>query len=416
MSLTTRQMSDATYRRSRSPAGLDAIAAAVLLALALAGCSEGPAAPEGQRTAAAQEVGVIELQPSPLAVVRELPGRIAPTRIAEVRARVSGIIDRRNFEQGSDVKKGEVLYEIDAKPFQIELDAAEAALNKATALLNQESHNAKRKEALAPTGTVSTAQLEISVAAFRQAEADVAARGADVARAKLNLEYTRIRAPISGRIGRALVTEGALVGQSEPTHVATIQQLDPIYADFTQSAAELNQLRRELETGELEHGRTARVRLILDDGEVYAHDGKLLFSDTTVDPGTGQVTLRGEFPNPKLSLLPGMYVRVQIEQGVDPDALAVPQQAVRRNDKGGSEVFVVRDDNRAKVTQVRLGRAIEDRWLILDGVKPGDRVVVEGFQKFESGDRVNPKPWRDERRASEELPRSADADANASTH
>jgi membrane fusion protein (multidrug efflux system) len=388
----------------------------MLLALALAGCSEGPAAPEGQRTAAAQEVGVVELQPSPLAVVRELPGRIAPTRIAEVRARVSGIIDRRNFEQGSDVKKGEVLYEIDAKPFQIELDAAEAALNKATALLDQESHNAKRKEALAPTGSVSTAQLEIAVAAFRQAEADVAARGADVARAKLNLEYTRIRAPISGRIGRALVTEGALVGQSEPTHVATIQQLDPIYADFTQSAAELNQLRRELETGELEHGRTARVRLILDDGEVYAHDGKLLFSDTTVDPGTGQVTLRGEFPNPKLSLLPGMYVRVQIEQGVDPDALAVPQQAVRRNDKGGSEVFVVRDDNRAKVTQVRLGRAIEDRWLILDGVKPGDRVVVEGFQKFESGDRVTPKPWHDERRASEELPRSADADAKASTH
>ena len=274
-------------------------------------------------------------------------------------------------------------------------------------MLDQESHNAKRKEALAPTGTVSPAQLEIAVAAFRQAEADVA-------RAKLNLEYTRIRAPISGRIGRALVTEGALVGQSEPTHVATIQQLDPIYADFTQSAAELNQLRRELETGALEHGRTARVRLILDDGEVYAHDGKLLFSDTTVDPGTGQVTLRGEFPNPKLSLLPGMYVRVQIEQGVDPDALAVPQQAVRRNDKGGSEVFVVREDNRAKVTQVRLGRAIDDRWLILDGVKPGDRVVVEGFQKFESGDRVNPKPWGDERRASEELPRAADADANAS--
>ena len=387
----------------------------MLLASALSGCSEGPAAPESERTTAAQEVGVIELQPSPLAVIRELPGRIAPTRIAEVRARVSGIIDRRNFEQGSDVKKGEVLYEIDAKPFQIELDAAEAALSKANAVLDQESQNEKRKEALAPSGAISPAQLEMAVAAFRQAEADVAAREADVARARLNLEYTRIRAPISGRIGRALVTEGALVGQSEPTHVATIQQLDPIYADFTQSATELSQLRRELETGALEHGTTARVRLILDDGEVYAHDGKLLFSDTTVDPGTGQVTLRGEFPNPKLSLLPGMYVRVQIEQGVDPDALAVPQQAVRRNDKGGSEVFVVREDNRAKVTQVRLGRAIEDRWLILDGVKPGDRVIVEGFQKFESGDRVNPKPWRDEGRAGEELPRAADADASAST-
>jgi membrane fusion protein (multidrug efflux system) len=390
-------------------------AVAVLLASALSGCSQGPAAPESERTTAAQEVGVIELQPSPLAVIRELPGRIAPTRIAEVRARVSGIIDRRNFEQGSDVKKGEVLYEIDAKPFQIELDAAEAALSKANAVLDQESQNEKRKEALAPSGAISPAQLEMAVAAFRQAEADVAAREADVARARLNLEYTRIRAPISGRIGRALVTEGALVGQSEPTHVATIQQLDPIYADFTQSATELSQLRRELETGALEHGTTARVRLILDDGEVYAHDGKLLFSDTTVDPGTGQVTLRGEFPNPKLSLLPGMYVRVQIEQGVDPDALAVPQQAVRRNDRGGSEVFVVREDNRAKVTQVRLGRAIEDRWLILDGVKPGDRVIVEGFQKFESGDRVNPKPWRDEGRAGEELPRAAGADASAST-
>ena len=443
MSWMTSDARDATDSKSRSPGGLSKIgapgwrrqtpkpapqplsfsllfsssgtAAAVLLALALSGCSEGPAAPENERATAAQEVGVIELQPSPLAVVRELPGRIAPTRIAEVRARVSGIIDRRNFEQGSDVKKGEVLYEIDAKPFQIELDAAEAALSKANAVLDQESQNEKRKEALAPSGAISPAQLEMAVAAFRQAEADVAAREADVARARLNLEYTRIRAPISGRIGRALVTEGALVGQSEPTHVATIQQLNPIYADFTQSATELSQLRRELETGALEHGTTARVRLILDDGEVYAHDGKLLFSDTTVDPGTGQVTLRGEFPNPKLSLLPGMYVRVQIEQGVDPDALAVPQQAVRRNDRGGSEVFVVREDNRAKVTQVRLGRAMEDRWLILDGVKPGDRVIVEGFQKFESGDRVNPKPWRDEGRAGEELPRAAGADASAST-
>jgi membrane fusion protein (multidrug efflux system) len=443
MSWTTSDAQDVSDSKSRSPGGLSKLGApgccgnvlesaprplsfsslfsfsgaavAVLLASALSGCSQGPAAPESERTTAAQEVGVIELQPSPLAVIRELPGRIAPTRIAEVRARVSGIIDRRNFEQGSDVKKGEVLYEIDAKPFQIELDAAEAALSKANAVLDQESQNEKRKEALAPSGAISPAQLEMAVAAFRQAEADVAAREADVARARLNLEYTRIRAPISGRIGRALVTEGALVGQSEPTHVATIQQLDPIYADFTQSATELSQLRRELETGALEHGTTARVHLILDDGEVYAHDGKLLFSDTTVDPGTGQVTLRGEFPNPKLSLLPGMYVRVQIEQGVDPDALAVPQQAVRRNDRGGSEVFVVREDNRAKVTQVRLGRAIEDRWLILDGVKPGDRVIVEGFQKFESGDRVNPKPWRDEGRAGEELPRAAGADASAST-
>jgi membrane fusion protein (multidrug efflux system) len=385
--------------------------ATVLAACLLSGCSEGPADASSEHTPAVQEVGVVELQPAPLPVIRELPGRIAPTRIAEVRARVSGIIASRKFEQGSDVKAGDVLYEIDIKPFEIERQAAEAALSKAAAALEHEIQNAKRKEALAPSGVVSQSQLDMAVAARRQAEAEVAARKADVARAKLNIEYTRIRAPISGRIGRALVTEGALVGQSEPTHVATIQQLDPIYADFTQSVAELNQLRREFEAGELQKVRSAKVRLILDNGEVYPHEGRLLFSDTTVDPGTGQVTLRGEFPNPELSLLPGMYVRVRIEEGIDPDALAVPQQAVRHNGAGGSEVFVVSDDNRATIAPVRLGRAIDGRWLILDGVKPGDRVIVDGFQKFAAGDVVRPKPWQ---RADQEPQRSAGAHAGVS--
>jgi membrane fusion protein (multidrug efflux system) len=348
------------------------------------------------------------LQPAPLAVIRELPGRIAPTRIAEVRARVSGIVVNRNFEQGSDVKAGDVLYELDARPFEIDVDAAEAAFRKATAVLTQEKKNAKRMEMLAPSGAAAQSQLDIAIANVGQAEADVAARKADIARAKLNLEYTSIRAPISGRIGRALVTEGALVGQNTPTHVATIQQLDLIYADFTQSAAELNELRREFDTGALQKDTTARVRLILDDGLPYPHDGKLLFSDSTVDPGTGQVTLRGEFPNPNLTLLPGMYVRVQIVQGIDPDALAVPQQAVRRNNAGGSEIFVVRDDNRASLVQVRLGHAIDDRWLILDGVKPGDRVIVDGFQKFADGDVVTPKLWREARQA-DQPSQSADA-------
>ena len=308
-----------------------------------------PPLPSSEDSLSVPEVSVVELQPAPLAVIRELPGRIAPTRIAEVRARVSGIVVNRNFEQGSDVKAGDVLYELDARPFEIDVDAAEAAFRKATAVLNQEKKNAKRMEMLAPSGAAAQSQLDIAIANVGQAEADVAARKADIARAKLNLEYASIRAPISGRIGRALVTEGALVGQNTPTHVATIQQLDPIYADFTQSAAELNELRREFDTGALQKDTTARVRLILDDGQLYPHDGKLLFSDSTVDPGTGQVTLRGEFPNPNLTLLPGMYVRVQIVQGIDPDALAVPQQAVRRNDAGGSEVFVVRDDNRASL-------------------------------------------------------------------
>jgi membrane fusion protein (multidrug efflux system) len=393
------------------------IQAALVVAVApiLAGCNDGPQAADREAQAVVQDVGTIELKPAPLPVVRELPGRIAPTRIAEVRARVSGIIDKRNFEQGSDVRKDDVLYEIDPKPFEIELKLAEAALSKAKAVLEQETQNEKRKGALAPSGAISQSQLDVAIAAFRQAEADVAAREADVARARLNLEYTRVRAPISGRIGRALVTEGALVGQSEATHMATVQQLDPIYADFTQSVAEVNQLRREFDNGELQRAASVAVRLILDGGEVYPHVGTLLFRDTTVDPGTGQVTLRGEFPNPKLSLLPGMYVRVQIEQGIDPDALAVPQQAVRRNDKGDSELFIVSEDNRARIVQVRLGRAVDGRWLILDGVSPGDRVIVDGFQKFVAGDVVNPKPWREAEGSDQQLQRSADADETMST-
>ena len=375
--------------------------AALLFAWLLAGCSEGPAAPSGEDTPTVPEVSVVELQPAPLAVIRELPGRISPTRIAEVRARVSGIVVSRNFRQGSDVKAGDVLYELDARPFEIDLDSAEAALRKATAVLNQERKNAKRIEVLAPSGAAAQSQLDLAIANVGQAEADVAARKADIARAKLNLEYARIRAPINGRIGRALVTEGALVGQNEPTHVATIQQLDPIYADFMQSVAELNELRREFDSGALEKDTSAKVRLILDDGQPYPHEGKLLFSDSTVDPGTGQVTLRGEFPNPNSTLLPGMYVRVQIVQGIDPDALAVPQQAVRRNDAGGSEVFLLRDDNRATLVPVHLGHAIDDRWLILDGVKPGDQIIVDGFQKFTAGDVVSPKLWSESRQSDE---------------
>ena len=324
-----------------APLTLRAVASLVLCGLALSGCSDATTASQAPEPTP-QKVSVVTVQPSPLPLIRELPGRIAPTRIAEVRARVSGIVVSRNFEQGSDVK-GRRALRLDAEPFRDRARGRGGRLAKADGgARTRKRRTHKRMEALAPSGAVSQSQVEIAVAEFRQAEADVAARKADVARAKLNLEYTGIRAPISGRIGRALVTEGALVGQSNVTHVATIQQLDPIYADFTQSAAELNQLRREFESGELEQVAqgTARVRLILDNGEVYPYDGKLLFSDTTVDPGTGQVTLRGEFPNPKLTLLPGMYVRVQIEQGIDPDALAVPQQAVRRNDAGASEVFV----------------------------------------------------------------------------
>jgi membrane fusion protein, multidrug efflux system len=263
-------------------------------------------------------------------------------------------------------------------------------------VLEQAELQATRVEKLAAGQAASQAQREVAVATFRQAQADVAARKAEVARAKLDLDYTNVRSPISGRIGRALVTEGALVGQGEATHLATVQQLDPVYADFTQSASELQQLRRDLESGELEQVApdAAKVRLVLDDGTLYPHPGRLLFSDASVDPGTGQVTLRGEFPNPKGELLPGMYVRVQIVQGTDGDALAVPQQAVQRNASGSSEVYVVRPDNRAILQQVRAGRIVDEEWQVLEGLAPGDRVVVEGFQKFEAGDVVEPITWQ----------------------
>lgn len=376
--------------------------AVLLLTVGLTACSEGPAAPVTQVSAPAlQDVSVVTVQPSPRPYVRELPGRIAPTRIAEVRARVPGIVIARAFQQGSEVRAGDVLYRLDPAQYEVELQAAEAALNKAVSVFEQETRNAQRMETLAASRAVSQAQHENAIATLSQAKADVAARRADVSRAKLNLDYTTIKAPISGRIGRALVTEGALVGQGEATHLTTIQQLNPVYADFTQSVGEMNQLRRALARGDLEtvDGEAAKVRMVLDDGEVYPHEGQLLFSDTTVDPSTGQVTLRGEFPNPSSELLPGMYVRVQIVQGVDPDALAVPQQSVRRNDAGSSEVFVLRGDNRAVVQPIRLGRAVGDHWLIEQGLKPGDRVVVDGFQKFLAGDTVAPQPWSTERRA-----------------
>jgi membrane fusion protein (multidrug efflux system) len=394
------------------PGSKGATVGTLFLTFGLQACSEGPATPsEASSAAAVHDVGIVTVQPVARALVRELPGRIAPTRIAEVRARVSGIVIERKFTQGGIVAAGDVLYRLDPAPFEVELQAAEAALAKAEAVAEHEDQQAGRMKALVATRAVSQSQYDAAQASLRQAVADVAARKADVARAKLNLNHTEVRAPISGRIGRALVTEGALVGQGETTHLATIQQLDPVYADFTQSVSELNQLRRSFENGDLDMvaPETAKVRLIVDDDVAYAHTGKLLFSDTTVDHTTGQVTLRGEFLNPKNELLPGMYVRVLIEQGIDPDALSVPQQAIRRNDAGGSEVFVLRDDNRAVLRPVRLGRVVEDQWLLLDGVKPGDRVVVEGFQKFGPGDAVNPKPWGGVRRADADQGKTASA-------
>jgi membrane fusion protein (multidrug efflux system) len=376
--------------------GFRAQSACIVLMLAamaplLAGCDEPNAA-----TAAAQpfepDVSVVTVRPQARAMVRELPGRIAPTRVSEVRPRVSGIVVARLFNQGSEVKAGDTLYKIDPRPFEVEVQSSEAALARAKATLDQATLHAHRVATLTSQRAAPESENEKAVSAERQAAADVEGRKADVARAKLNLDYATIRAPIDGVVGAALVSEGALVVQNETASLATIQQLDPIYADFTQSVTELNHLRRAFETGELERisPDAMKVRLVLDDGAVYPLPGKLLFSDAKVDAHTGQVTLRGEFPNPKRELLPGMYVRVLIEQGIDSDAIAVPQQAVQRNGGGGSEVFVVKDDNRVAIQPVRTGSAQGGQWFITEGLKAGDKVVVEGFQKFAAGDKVKP--------------------------
>jgi membrane fusion protein (multidrug efflux system) len=362
--------------------------------LTLSACNE-PRSAETKEAKPSPQVAVVTVQPIPRPIIRELPGRIAPMRVAEIRARVAGIVMERLFKQGAEVKAGDILYRIDPARFEVELDATKAALAKARAVLEHAERHAQRIEKLSNNQVASQAQNDNAMASFRQAQADVAARQADVARAKLDLDYTTVRAPISGRIGGALVTEGALVGQGEATHLATVQQLDPIYADFVQSVSELQQLRRDFESGAIDQVTpdSAKVRLVFDDGTVYPYPGQLVFSDASVDKTTNQVTLRGEFPNPRSELLPGMYVRIRIEQGIDGDSLAVPQQAVRRNDAGGNDVYILRGDNRAVVQPVRLGHLVEEQWLVLDGLKPGDRVVVEGFQKFAAGDVVDPVPW-----------------------
>src|SRR5256714_11445950 len=378
------------YRAQRAGIAL-MLAAMVPL---LAGCDQ-PTAATPAAAANEPDVSIVVVHPRARSMMRELPGRIASTRISEVRPRVSGIIVERLFDQGSEVEAGDPLYRIDRRPLEVDVQSSDGAMAGAKAVLEQATQHANRIATLTSQRAAPEARNEEAIAALRQAEADVAGRKADVARAKLNLDYATIRAPIRGTIGAALVSEGALVVQNEAQSLATIQQLDPIYADFTQSVTELNQLRRALENGELDRiaPDAMKVRLVLDGGDHYLLPGKLLFSDARVDTQTGQVTLRGEFPNPKRELLPGMYVRVQIEQGIDSDAIAVPQQAIQRNSGGGSEVYVVKDDGHVAVQPVRTGAVQDGVWFVTEGLKTGDTVVVDGFQKFTPGDKVRPQAW-----------------------
>ncbi|MBB3269844.1 membrane fusion protein (multidrug efflux system) [Pseudomonas sp. OG7] len=357
------------------------------MSLSLAGCGDSA---EQDEKAPTPQVRVETLQLQPLAISSELSGRILAPRTAEVRARVAGVVLKRVYREGSDVKQGDVLFLIDPAPFKADHDSARATLARAEATLYQARLQEQRYRELVDDKAVSRQEYDNAKASFLQADADVAAAKAALERTRLNLGYATVTAPISGRIGRAQVTEGALVGQNESTPLATIQQLDPIHADVTQSTRELNALRRALRAGELQQvgDGQARATLIQDDGSAYPLPGKLLFSDISVDPSTNQITLRSEFPNPDLDLLPGSYVRVRLEQAVQPKGLSVPQRAILRDSAGVPKVLVVDAQARVSDRQVVLGSAQGDRWVVSEGLTPGEQVVVEGLQHVKAGDQV----------------------------
>ncbi|OHV77094.1 efflux RND transporter periplasmic adaptor subunit [Rhizobium sp. LCM 4573] len=341
-------------------------------------------------------VGVFELKAHPVPVINELPGRIAATRVSEVRARVSGILQERVFEQGALVKEGDVLYRIDPRLFRVRVASAEASLQRAKATQANARQQLERQRTLRERNVATGIEFDTAAVALAQADADVALAEAALDEAKINLDYTEVRAPITGVIGGALVTEGALVTADGTSNLALIQQVDPVYADFTQSAQQLLDLKRAVSSGKLASTvpGEARVELVFDDGSVYQEPGRLLFASANVDPNTGQVTLRAEFPNRNGELLPGMYVRVRIEQAVRQDALTVPQRAVVRNETGQAQVYVVGEGDTAEIRNVTLGQSLGSEWIVESGLNSGEKVVADGVQKVQPGSKVVPEPWQ----------------------
>ena len=373
--------------------------AALVLALVLIGCGQKKDDAQGAGGAGEPpppEVGVVTVQPKPVGLVTELPGRLEASRVAQVRARAAGILQKRLFVEGSDVRAGQPLFKIDAASYQALVSSAQAQVARAQAALTQAKAQAERYRPLVEANAISKQEYVNAVAAEKTAEADVAAARANLRTGQINLGYATVTAPISGRIGRALVTEGALVGQGEPTQLAVIQQINPMYVNFTQSTTEVLALRRAVESGKFrraDSGDSATVQIVLEDGSVYAQAGKLLFSDLSVDPTSGQITLRAEVPNPRGLLLPGMYVRVRLEQAETPTGIVLPQQAVQRGSTGDS-VMVVSADGKVAPRPVKVGTAQGGDWVILEGLKPGEMVMVDGFQKLRGNAPVKPVQWQ----------------------
>lgn len=355
----------------------------------LAACSGDP--PAAPQAGGPVPVTVVTLETQPLTLTRELPGRTNPLRIAEVRPQVTGIIKERLFEEGDRVKAGQVLYRLEDDTYQADLNSARAAQARAEAAVEQMRLQAKRAEELFAVKAISAQDHEAAIANLRVAEADLGVAKAAVQRNEVLLGYTRITSPINGVIGRSMVTEGALVTANQEEPLVTIQQLDPIYVDVTQSSSELLQLRRALESGKARgSAEGALVTILLEDGSRYPHQGKLTFADVAVDPSTGRYALRTVVPNPEQWLMPGMYVRAELANVTLPEALLVPQQGVMRDPKGNATAMVVSEDGKAQRRDVQVSRTVGDKWLVSGGLNPGDKVIVAGLQKIQDGTPVAP--------------------------
>jgi membrane fusion protein (multidrug efflux system) len=371
---------------------------ATTLFLASCGKTDGQAPAAGPQMPPV-EVGVVTATPGDVGLITELPGRVEASRVAQVRARAAGILQQRLFKEGSDVKAGQSLFRIDPAPYAAASESARAGLAKAQANLAQASAQVERYRPLVSANAISKQDFVNAEAAEKQAQADVATARAAVRAADINLGYASVTSPISGRIGRALVTEGALVGQGEATPLAVVQQIDPVYVNFTQSAGDVFQLRRAMESGQFKRAGSAEaasVKLVMGDGSEYAQTGKLLFTDLSVDATTGQVTLRAEVPNPKGELLPGLYLRVRIEQAQASNAITLPQQAVTRTQQGDT-VSVVGEDGKVSQRTIKVSAAQNNRWVVLEGLKAGEKIMVDGFQKLQMlppGTPVKPVPWQ----------------------
>lgn len=370
-----------------------ALIVVVVSAAMLAACGKKPEQGMGDMKV---PVSVITVQPARTDVYAQLPGRVEAIKDAQIRARVSGIVTDINFKQGSEVKEGQLLFTIDPAPYRAVRDQAAAQLKRAQADAQSARLLAQRYAKLIDARAVSRQEYDNAMSASAQAQAAIAAAKATLQSADIDLGYTKVVSPITGRIGKSLVTEGALVSASSATQLATVQQIDRVYVDLTRSTTELAQLRKALSSGVLEQtpGGAAKVHVVLEDGSRYGEDGQLLFSGITVDPTTGQVNLRAEFANKDEILLPGMYVRVQLQQGIDEKALLVPQQAVQRTADGRSNLMLVKD-GKVVPSPVTVGPEIDGKYIITSGLAAGDVVIVEGFQKVRPGAGVQGMPWKE---------------------